>query len=131
MNWSFLRDRVRFETRSLPYWMAVILGALGYYALAKLGLQFYSADVGVSPIWPASGLGVALIRMFGPRMWPVVFIGALAACNVESQLVALISATGSTLEALVGGLIVHRLVGRYGDQFIVARVLGIVLAALS
>ena len=63
MNWSFLRDKVRFDSWSLPYWMAVILGALGYYALAKLGLLFYSPEVGVSPIWPAAGLGVALIRM--------------------------------------------------------------------
>ncbi|WP_119302055.1 PAS-domain containing protein [Dongia deserti] len=131
MNWSFLHERVRFDSWSLPYWMAVGLGALGYYALARLGLQFYSPELGVSPVWPASGLAVALIRFFGPRLWPAVFIGALSASIFgESQIVAIISATGSTLEGLVGGLIVHRLVGRYGDNFIVARVLGIVLAAL-
>ena len=131
MNWSFLRERVRFDSWSLPYWMAVGLGALGYYALAKLGLQFFSPDLGVSPVWPASGLAVALIRLFGRRLWPAIFIGALMPSIFdESQLVAIISAAGSALEGLVGGLIVHRLVGRYGDNFIMARVLGIVLAAL-
>ncbi|HEV8392231.1 MAG TPA: PAS-domain containing protein [Dongiaceae bacterium] len=131
MNWSFLRDRVRFDSLSLPYWLAVGLGALGYYALAKLGLQFFSRELGVSAVWPASGLAVALIRLFGRRMWPAIFIGALAASIFgQSQIVALISATGSTLEGLVGGLIVHRLVGRYSDNFIMARVLGIILAAL-
>jgi signal transduction histidine kinase/CHASE1-domain containing sensor protein/integral membrane sensor domain MASE1 len=131
MSWSFLRERARFDSWSVPYWMAMGLGALGYYVLAKVGLQFFSPELGVSPVWPASGLAVALIRLFGPRMWPAIFIGALAASVFgESQLVAIISAVGSTLEGLVGGLIVHRLVGRYGDNFIVARVLGVVLAAL-
>ena len=64
-NLSVLRERVRFDSWSLPYWMAVGLGALAYYALAKLGLQFFSRELGVSPIWPASGLAVALIRLFG------------------------------------------------------------------
>jgi signal transduction histidine kinase/CHASE1-domain containing sensor protein/integral membrane sensor domain MASE1 len=131
MSWSFLRERVRFDSWSLPYWMAVGLGALAYYALAKLGLQFFSRELGVSPVWPASGLAVALIRLFGVRMWPAIFIGALGASIFgQSQIVAVITAAGSTLEGVVGGLIVSRLVGRYGDNFIVARVLGVVLAAL-
>ncbi len=131
MNRLFLREKVRLGSWLLPYWIAVGLGALGYYALAKLGLQFYSPELGVSPVWPASGLAVALIRSVGRRMWPAIFIGALLASVFgQSQVVALITAAGSTLEGLVGGLIVTRLASRYGDNFIVARVLGIVLAAL-
>jgi len=131
MNSSFLPERVRFESWSLPYWMAVGLGALGYYALARLGLQFFSPEFGVSPVWPASGLAVALVRFFGWRMWPAIFIGALSASFFgQSQVVSVISAIGSTLEGVVGGLIVQRLAGRYGDNFIVARVLALVLAAL-
>src|SRR5690349_14220708 len=131
MSWTFLRERVRFESWSLPYWVAVALGALGYYALAKLGLQFVSPELGVSPVWPASGLGVALIRLCGVRLWPAIFLGALSACiSSESVLMASVGAIGSTLEGVIGGLIVQRLIGRLGDGFIVARVLGIVLAAL-
>jgi signal transduction histidine kinase/CHASE1-domain containing sensor protein len=130
MSWSFLRESVRFDSWSLPYWMAVVLGALGYHALARLGLQFYSPELGVSSVWPASGLAVALIRLFGWRMWPAIFIGALSASiDGQSDLVALISAIGSTLEGLIGGAIVLRLIGRFGDNLI-GRVLGIVLAAL-
>jgi signal transduction histidine kinase/CHASE1-domain containing sensor protein/integral membrane sensor domain MASE1 len=131
MNWSFLRERVRFDSWSLPYWLAVGLGALGYYALAKLGLQFLSLELRVSPVWPASGLGVALIRLFGRRMWPAVFIGAFATSIFGLPLIAtLANAIGGTAEALVGGMIVGRLVGRYSENFILARVLGIALAAL-
>ncbi|HKP23994.1 MAG TPA: PAS-domain containing protein [Dongiaceae bacterium] len=128
---SVLRERVRFDSWSLPYWMAVGLAALAYYALAKLGMQFFSRELGVSPVWPASGLAVALVRLFGVRMWPAIFLGALAASIFgQSQIVAVISATGSALEGVVGGLIVTRLVSRHSDSFIMARVLGIVLAAL-
>ncbi len=128
---SVLRERVRFDSGSLPYWMAVGLGALAYYALAKLGMQFFSRELGVSPVWPASGLAIALVRLFGVRMWPAIFLGALAASIFgQSQIVAVISATGSTLEGVVGGLIVTRFVSRHSDSFILARVLGIVLAAL-
>jgi signal transduction histidine kinase/CHASE1-domain containing sensor protein/integral membrane sensor domain MASE1 len=128
---SLLRERVRFDSWSLPYWLAVGLGALAYYALAKLGMQFFSRELGVSPIWPASGLAVAMIRLCGVRMWPAIFIGALAASIFgQSQIVAAISAAGSTLEGVVGGLIVNRLVSRHSDSLIMARVLGIVLAAL-
>jgi len=128
---SVLRERVRFDSWSLPYWMAVGLGALAYYALAKLGMQFFSRELGVSPVWPASGLAIALVRFFGVRMWPAIFLGALAASIFgQSQIVAVISATGSTLEGVVGGLIVTRFVSRHSDSFIMARVLGIVMAAL-
>ncbi|HEY3145315.1 MAG TPA: CHASE domain-containing protein, partial [Dongiaceae bacterium] len=131
MNWSFLRERVRFDTWSVPYWLAVGLGAVGYCALAKLGLLFASAPLGVSPVWPASGFAVALVRLFGRRMWPAVFLGAfvpsLFGGNPE---LIFFSATGSTLEALVGGVILNRLIGRYSESFILARVLGVVMAAL-
>ena len=131
MNWSFLRERVRFESWSLPYLLAVGVGALAYFALAKLGFRFSSAELGVSPVWPASGLAVALIRLGGRRMWPAVFIGALAPSILgPAPDAAFISAIGSTLEAVVGAMILNRLVGRYSENFILARVLGIVLAAL-
>jgi integral membrane sensor domain MASE1 len=82
-------------------------------------------------VWPASGLAIALVRFFGVRMWPAIFLGALAASIFgQSQIVAVISATGSTLEGVVGGLIVTRFVSRHSDSFIMARVLGIVMAAL-
>ena len=119
---SLLRERVRFDSWSLPYWLAVGLGALAYYALARLGMQFFSRELGVSPVWPASGLAVAMIRLFGLRMWPAIFIGALGASIFgQSQIVAVISATGSTLEGVAGGLIINRLVSRHSDSFIMAQ----------
>src|SRR5262245_550691 len=104
MNWSFLRERVRLGAWSLPYWLAVGLAALGCFALVKLGFRFSSHELGVSPVWPASGLAVALIRQCGVRIWPAIFIGAIAPSIFRDNLdAAFLSAVGSTLEGIVGG----------------------------
>jgi PAS domain S-box-containing protein len=131
MNLAFLRERVRFEAWSLPYWAAVGLGALAHLALAELGLLCAAMGGAVSPIWPASGLAVAMVRLFGVRIWPAIFIGSAAAAVLAGGFEAApMTAAGATLEGVIGGLILNRLVDRYSDNFILARVLGIVLAAL-
>ncbi len=50
--------------------------ALLYYFLGKVGL-FFSLDSGKATIlWPASGVGLAFIYLYGCRLLPGVFIGA-------------------------------------------------------
>ncbi|HEX6119586.1 MAG TPA: CHASE domain-containing protein, partial [Dongiaceae bacterium] len=128
---SFLREKVRFGSWSLPYLVAVALGALGYFVLAKLSLYFASASLGMSPIWPASGFGVVLVRFWGRRMWPGIFVGAFLPSMFGDQLdVVVLTSAGSALEAVVGGMILSYLHARYSDNFMLARLLGIVLAAL-
>ncbi|MFN7021849.1 MAG: MASE1 domain-containing protein [Phycisphaerales bacterium] len=41
----------------------------------KLGLLRQS---GLSPLWPATGVNIGLIFLFGPRIWPGIFLGSLA-----------------------------------------------------
>jgi signal transduction histidine kinase/CHASE1-domain containing sensor protein len=131
MNSSFLRERVRFGSWYLPYWLAAGLAALAYCALVKLGFRFSSPELGVSPVWPASGLAVAMVCRLGVRVWPAVFAGAIAPSMFGDDLdAAFVSAVGSTLEGMAGGMILSRLLARHGEHFILARVLGIVLAAL-
>ncbi|HET6620999.1 MAG TPA: PAS-domain containing protein [Dongiaceae bacterium] len=131
MNWSFLRERVRFGSWSVPYPVALALGALGYFVLAKLSLYFASASLGMSPVWPASGFGVVLVRFWGRRMWPGIFVGAFLPGAFGDHLdVVVLTSAGSALEAVVGGMILNHLHARYSENFLLARLLGIVLAAL-
>jgi integral membrane sensor domain MASE1 len=132
MNLALVRERVRFEAWSLPYWAAIGLGALGYFTLAQLGLVLAAMGGAVSPVWPASGLAVAMVRLFGLRLWPAIFIGSAVAGGAltDGGVAAPLIAAGAALEGIVGGLILNRLVDRYNDGFIMARVLGFVLAAL-
>ncbi|UUZ54904.1 MASE1 domain-containing protein [Massilia sp. H-1] len=62
-------------TRALP----VLLLALAYYAAARLGLMLAFADTNASPVWPPSGIAFGALLIGGLRLWPGVFIGAMAA----------------------------------------------------
>ena len=64
----------------------------------------------VSPVWPATGIALAAVLLFGPRVWPAIALGALLANATadEPLLVAVGVAIGNTLEALVGGWLLQR-----------------------
>src|SRR5688572_12339213 len=125
-----LRDRLLIGRTSLAAWAALGAGAICYFLAAQLGLCFATAFKAVSPIWPASGLAVALLLQFGLRMWPAIALGAFAAnALVLAPGAALIIAGGNTLEAVAGAMILRRLIARPGDTLILARTAGHVLSA--
>ncbi|MXP10389.1 PAS domain S-box protein [Pseudoblastomonas halimionae] len=92
-----------------------ILGlALGYAVLGWAGQQLAPPPGFASLIWPAAGLAIAAIAAWGYRVWPGVFLGAflvnaLAVSSVVFPpdatvlLNATVIATGSTLQAVLGG----------------------------
>jgi diguanylate cyclase (GGDEF)-like protein/PAS domain S-box-containing protein len=56
----------------------VVLVAVAYYLLARLGLSFGSLPGNVAPVWPPAGFGLAVLLLRGRRLWPGVALGALA-----------------------------------------------------
>ena len=77
--------------------------ATAYFLAAELGFSLASAHTNVSPVWPPTGIAIAALLIFGRRLWPAVFLGALAA-NLWTEVsipVAAGIATGNTLEAIV------------------------------
>lgn len=49
--------------------------ALAYWALARLG-QFVAIEPGnVTPVWPPSGLALAIVLRRGYRVWPALWLG--------------------------------------------------------
>jgi signal transduction histidine kinase/integral membrane sensor domain MASE1/CheY-like chemotaxis protein len=64
----------------------------------------------VTLVWPATGLALAAVVLFGLRVWPAIALGAFAA-NVTTQeppLVAAGVALGNTLEAVAAGWLLER-----------------------
>jgi len=68
--------------------MRAILKALQYVSIAVVltGVYFLSNSAGLylkfhfsglSPLWPASGMAVALLWLYGLRWWPVIVVGEL------------------------------------------------------
>src|SRR5215203_4506063 len=87
-----------------------LLVALVYFASAELGLSLASLHENVTPVWPATGVAIAALLIFGRRVWPGVFLGALIA-NLLTHLPFPSSigiATGNTLEALIACWLMQR-----------------------
>ena len=90
-------------SRPVPLFARIILLALVYFAAAKLGLSLAALHSNVTPIWPPTGIAIASLLIFGRRVWPGIFVGALVV-NVLTDIPvgsAVGIAVGNTLEALV------------------------------
>ena len=87
-----------------------LLVAIVYFAGAELGLSLASVHENVTPVWPPTGIAIASLLIFGPRVWPGVFLGALAA-NLLTSIpftATLGIAIGNTLEAVVAWFLLQR-----------------------
>jgi len=96
--------------RPVPLIARILLLALVYFAAAKLGLSLAALHSNVTPVWPPTGIAIASLLMFGRRVWPGVFLGALAA-NVLTNIPAGSAvgiAVGNTLEAVVAVWLLQR-----------------------
>src|SRR6185295_8145055 len=84
--------------------------AVIYFVGAELGLSLASLHENVTPVWPPTGIAIASVLIFGPRVLPGVFLGALAA-NIPTSLpipFAFGIAIGNTIEALAAWFLLRR-----------------------
>jgi PAS domain S-box-containing protein len=94
----------------------VAIVALVYYAAARLGLLLQLPGTNASPFWPPSGIGLAAVLLFGPRVWPGILAGAFLANLLTlpdtpaGWLAAAAIGVGNTLEQLVAFGLLRRLV---------------------
>ena len=98
----------RFSGLPLIGTLAVI-----YFIAGKLGLMLASLHASASPVWPAAGMALAALLLFGYRMWPAIFVGAFLVNGTTAGNVAtsFCIALGNTLEALAGAFLVNRFAG--------------------
>ena len=104
------------------------LVGLAYFAVAKLGLSFSANHAIVSAVWPPSGLALACVVLFGARVWPAIFLGALLANATGDSALGTATgiATGNALACVTGG----RLLARAGFDPALRRVRDVVALAL-
>ena len=93
----------------------VVLAAIfaSYFGLGKLGFAIGGLATGAVAVWPASGLALASMALFGPNVWPAVFAGAAVAylSATGEFATSLMIAIGYALESLIGGALVDRTAG--------------------
>jgi signal transduction histidine kinase len=87
-----------------------LLVAIVYFAGAEFGLSLATLHRSVTPVWPPTGIAIASLLIFGSRVWPGVFIGALAAnLAINIPVASAIGiATGNTLEAILAWFLLQR-----------------------
>src|SRR5215469_3463802 len=84
--------------------------AVIYFIAGKLGLMLASLHASASPVWPPAGIALAAILLLGYRVWPAIFVGAFLVnlTTAGDFVTSLAIATGNTLEATAGALLVNR-----------------------
>ncbi len=128
-----MRDALYLWDRIRPL-LAVIAVAAAYFVVGKLGLKLAMVHTSVTAVWPPTGLALAVLLMWGARLWPGIFLGAFLV-NITtdgSVLTTLGIATGNTLEGMVGAWLVTRFANGRNCLTEVRGVFGFVfLAALA
>jgi PAS domain S-box-containing protein len=97
---------------SLPkYLWRVLLVSLAYFVTGRLGLATPFTSGNISPVWPASGIAVACILIYGYRVWPAIFLGAFFTNFLSSipHTAALGLGIGNTLEAIAAAFLVQKI----------------------
>lgn len=81
-----------------------LLFCLSYVLSGELGLSLATLANQVSPIWPATGVAISILIIFGYQFWPAIALGAFTINYFTSYQVgsSIGIMVGNTLEALVG-----------------------------
>ncbi len=104
--------------RSVPRAHAAVLNlalAAAYIVVARLGLRMDAVSGFATLVWPATGVSLVALLLFGQRVWPGIALGAFVT-NLgigAPPAVACGIALGNTLEAFAGAWAMRRLTGGY------------------
>ena len=92
---------------------ALLLLAAIYSAAGQLGLSMAFVNASASAVWPPTGIAIAAVILYGPRVWPAVLAGAfLVNLSTSGAIIpSVLIACGNTLEMLLAGWFVQRFAG--------------------
>lgn len=101
------------ERAETPIWrraIEIVVAALIYFALARACLYFASLNASATPIWPPTGLAIALLLLRGNALLPAIIVGAFAANYMITPSIptAALIALGNTAEAFLATLLLQR-----------------------
>jgi PAS domain S-box-containing protein len=87
--------------------------AASYYVAGRIGLSLAFMNLSASPVWPPTGIALAVFLTVGRKSWPSIFAGAyfVNIATAGSVSASLLIAAGNTLEGLIGAHLVERFAG--------------------
>jgi C4-dicarboxylate-specific signal transduction histidine kinase/integral membrane sensor domain MASE1 len=113
-----------------------IVVSFSYFLCLRLGLLF-STKTQISLFWPATGIGISMLGIFGRRLWPAIALGALLSNLITAApLITTVGITlANTLEAAIGAWIFQVIKTRYKNRnyplITLATVLGVLIASIA
>jgi signal transduction histidine kinase len=123
-----LPDDRRALLERLQAWRETTIGRLAWYLIkvgfvtgvvygaTRFGQQLAYLHGTVGAIWPPVGVGIVLLVVGGPELWPGIFLGDILPTHWSDPLGSILGqTTGNTLEILVAALLFMRLTGRRTD----------------
>jgi signal transduction histidine kinase len=112
------------------YGSSVALVAVGYYLAGRIGLELAYLDGAVAALWPPAGLGLAVLFLYGVRLWPGIVVGDLLLADFSTPFGTVVGQTvGNTLALVIAALVLRRLTGGRGELDRVVDVLALVACA--
>jgi signal transduction histidine kinase len=122
----------RNEHAGVPLYLgALALVAAIYYGTGRIGLELAYLDGAVAALWPPAGLGLALLFLYGIRLWPAIVVGDLLLGDFSTPLGTVLAQTlGNTVAVVAAALLLRRLTGGRGRLERVGDVLAFVVCAL-
>jgi signal transduction histidine kinase len=103
---DFLKQKAAFAVEAL-------IIAIAYFVTAKIGLNFATIHPSATALWAPTGIAIASVLIFGPRVALSIFVGAFFANITTAGNIAtsVAIASGNTLEALIAVGLAERFTG--------------------
>src|SRR4051794_900711 len=113
------------------YVVSLAVVTLAYYGAGRIGLELAYLDGAVAALWPPAGLGLAVLFLYGVRLWPAIVVGDLLLGDFSTPLGTVLAQTvGNTVALVVAALLLRRLTGGRAGLERVADVVAFVACAL-
>jgi signal transduction histidine kinase len=113
------------------YIVKLAVVGLAYYGAGRIGLALAYLNGAVAAMWPPAGLGVAVLFLYGLRLWPAIVIGDLFLGDYSTPLGTVLTQTlGNTVAIVAAALLLRRLTRGSGGLERVVDVLALVASAL-
>jgi signal transduction histidine kinase len=113
------------------YLGALALVAVTYYLAGRIGLELAYLGGAVAAMWPPAGLGLAVLFLYGLRLWPGIVIGDLLLADFSTPIGTVLGQTvGNTVALVVAAVVMQRLTSGRADLERVTDVLALVVCAV-
>jgi PAS domain S-box-containing protein len=96
--------------RTTIYGLEIAIIAVLYVGLASTAVLFPAIAAIQTPLWPPTGIALALVLLRGYRIWPGILVGSFSATAISSGMLTVQGpalAIGTTLGALAGARLIN------------------------